>query len=132
MGMNAGVSTTPRANVMRPRRAVPSRAKSSNRMGVFLARIAREHEQRVAVAEKPVPLGNGVPVSGERLFEAREPGDKHEQRRLGQVEVRDERIDDPKPESGPDEQARLAREWRKRTALRSRLERAHGRGAGGN
>ncbi len=32
-GMNAGVSTVPRANVMRPRRAVPSVASRSNRIG---------------------------------------------------------------------------------------------------
>ena len=65
-------------------------------------------EHRVAVAEEPVALRHGHRVGPADALDPGERGDQHEQRRLRQVEVRDQRIDRLEAIAGRDEQPRLA------------------------
>src|SRR6185369_17894954 len=121
--MNTGVSTTPRRSVRRPRRARPSVARTWNVSINGLSRrrrgrpararssrrqpgLARE-QHRVAVAEEAVALGDGVSVERANALVAGERGDEHEQRALGQVEVREQQIDDAKGKARSDEEVRL-------------------------
>src|SRR5580700_7738056 len=98
--MNAGVSITPCPVSRRPRRASPLRARISKRgcMG-HRARLLRHCEHRIAVAEEPVPSQHGVRVSREHVLPPGEGAHEHKQRRLRQMKVREQGIDDSKVET---------------------------------
>ena len=89
------------------------------------------HEHGVAVGVEAVPAAHRVAVGGEHRFPAAEGGDEHEQRALGQVEVRQHRGDDPEAVAGEDQERGLAGAGIRFEDAR-RLEDAHGGGADGD
>src|SRR5512133_1020685 len=100
--MNTGVSTTPWARVRRPRRAAPEVPRRSNCM------VAPEDEHGVAIAEESVAVCKRARIGGADGGYAAEGRHQHEQRRLRQMEIGDEQIDDAEREAGGDEQVRVA------------------------
>src|SRR5690242_9144176 len=114
--MKAGVSTVPRVKVMRPRRAVPSVERSSNRIDFVIAAKAGIHvwgswrkskwvpafagttktgpdQHRIAVRKKAIALPHRVTIRREHRLAPRKRRDEHQQGRFRQMEVRDQRID---------------------------------------
>src|SRR5450631_2104183 len=98
-GMNAGVSTVPRPNSSRPRRAAPSRANKSNRMGI------RQQKHRVTVAEKSIPRLHRVGIGSQQGVAADKGRAQHEEGRLGQMKISHHGIHGSKRVSRPDENA---------------------------
>src|SRR5574337_1861341 len=92
-GMNTGVGMSPCGVWRMPARACPSVASSSNeKPGVGRStRMVEQH--RIAVAEEAIAGGDGVAIRGEHALGPRERAHEHEQRRFGQVEVRDQVAD---------------------------------------
>src|SRR4051812_13265721 len=103
--MKMGVCTTPWFSVRRPRRAWPSVARMSN---WSMSGVPALQQHGVAVAEEAVAAVNRVAVGGHDGLVAREGADQHQQRRLGQVEVGDEDVDDAEAKTGRDEDVGLA------------------------
>src|SRR5689334_1071064 len=63
-------------------------------------------QHRVAVAIEAVAFGDGRAVRREDMVAAGEGGDEHDQRRLGQMEVGHQSVDDAEVEAGIDEEIR--------------------------
>ena len=106
-GMKMGVSTTPRGNVRRPRRAPPSGAEQF-KLHSHELHDRRVQEHRVTITEETIALRNGVPIGAHDCIEAAERADQHQQGRFGQMKVGQQRIDDAEPIARRDEQSRLA------------------------
>ena len=93
-------------------------------LGVRLSVVCRSnfivsvYQHGVAVTEESVVVVNGVPVGGANIVHAAEGGNQHQQRRLGQVEVGQQHVDDAELESGCDEDIGLAGIGRQFTAAR--------------
>src|SRR3569832_2558609 len=88
-GMNTGVSMSPRGVCRMPARALPRVASSSNdQPGVGRSNFT-VHQHRIAVAEEPIALGDRVAICAEHALGAGERAHLHQQRRFGEVEVRD-------------------------------------------
>ena len=127
--MKAGVSTLPWGSVRRPSRAAPSlrehaqsaaaRRAHDRRPPRRLRVRARKHQHGIAVAEEAVALAHRVRVGREHQLAAGERRHQHQQRRLRQMEVGQQRIDHPEAIARADEQRRLARH-RPSTAASSR------------
>src|SRR6185437_14141874 len=148
-GMNAGVSTTPCAVAIRPRRAAPSRASRVKEKSLISSLPQRERgrsagivryelssrllwvkQARIAVGKKAIALRDGVGVGGLHALQPGEGGDEHEQGRARQVEVGQQQIDGAETVAGRDEQRRAAGKGRDAAALvGGALEEAHAGGA---
>src|SRR5262245_5689352 len=100
--MKAGVATSPCGVRRRPQRAPPSRASRAKEKAA--ATVGLEDQHRVAVAVEAVAAGERVLVGLEHGAPAGEGRDQEEQRRAGQVEVGEERIDDPEARTGPEQE----------------------------
>src|SRR5262245_59346138 len=124
--MNTGVSTAPCASSSRPARAAPSLCVTANRIAGFYLRAVDQH--RIAVAEEAIARADRMPVGGADLLHPCERRDEHEQRRLGEMEVRDEAIDDAKAIARRDEEIGLAAPGGDVAVARGRLERSQARG----
>jgi hypothetical protein len=57
-------------------------------------------QHAVSVTVKPIALSDGVPIRGQNPFTAGERADEHEQRRAGQMEIRQERVNNAEVDSG--------------------------------
>src|ERR1019366_502855 len=92
---------------------------------------ASRDEHRIAVAEESVARRDGLEVGAEDVLLPRECRDEHEERRAGEVEVRQERVDDVKCRAGYEEEIRLERPGGDSLAVCAGrgLERAYGRRA---
>src|SRR5690348_3991737 len=99
--MNAGVSMTPWAAVSRPSRAAPLRASTSKRGGMPRIAACGQNQHRISVAEKSIPRAYRMRIRREHPLASGEGAHEHEQRRLRQVEVRDEGLDDAEREARP-------------------------------
>src|SRR5688572_9141643 len=82
-----------------------------------------EDEHRIAERVEAVALLDRAPVETARLLDAHERHHECQQRRAGQVEVRQQGVDAAEFEGRRDEEARAAFE---RRAARQRLEHAYG------
>src|SRR5438874_12659807 len=121
--MKAGVSTRPCASSSTPRRAPPSRCVMVNFRG-----RSSFYEHRVAVGKEAIALLDRVTIRTQHRLTSRKGANQHEERRLRQVEVRQQTIDHAELETGIDEKLRLARA---RPARGGTLERAQGGRADG-
>ena len=75
-------------------------------MGLTFQVLFEEH--RVAVTEEAVALFDRMTVGGAHLVQPGESRHQHEQRRLGQVKIREEGVDYLKRIRGKDEDVRFA------------------------
>src|SRR5579862_67353 len=93
-----------------------------------------ENQHGVAVAIETIAPGNGLAVGGEHVLAAAEGCDEHDERRFGQVEVREQAAQYLEAETGVDEKASLTAAWTDPPAalLGCPLERAGGGGADGD
>ena len=62
------------------------------------------NQHAISVGVEAVALGDGVAVGAEDIFLSSQSADQHEERRLGQVEIGQERSDDPEFVAGIDEE----------------------------
>ena len=92
-----------------------------------------QDQHAIAVAVEAVLFADGLRVGAEDQFLAGERADHHEQRRTGQVEVREHRVDGLEPIGRMDEDRTppLPR-LDDATGVRAGLERAHARAADGD
>ena len=87
--------------------SVASRSKRSMR-SIVSARVSRDQQHRVAVAEEAVARVDRVAVQRHHVRVAGEGGDEHQQRAARQVEVGDQAVDDAELEARRDEDVGLA------------------------
>src|SRR5215831_11801960 len=115
-GMKAGVSTAPQRVCSLPRRA-PVRASwwmSSKRTNpkvseAFIGAPLIRDQHRVAVREEAVAELHGLGVSAEHPLPPEEGAHQDEKGRLGQVEIRQQRIDLVETKAGLNEKRRFPR-----------------------
>src|SRR5450432_3124760 len=89
-GMNTGVSISPRGVWRMPARAFPSVASSSNDQPGVGSLLITMHYHRVAIAEEAIARGDRVAVRGEHALGAGKRAHQHQQRRFGEMKVRDQ------------------------------------------
>src|SRR5439155_4837013 len=80
-------------------------------------------EHCIAVAEETVPLGDRMSISAANRFHSGERRHEHQQRRLRQMKIGEQAIDDAEAESGGDEEACLAGQGLHSASIGRRLER---------
>src|SRR5215472_1830509 len=135
-GMKAGVSTAPQRVCNRPRRA-PVRASwwmSSKRTNpevseAFIGAPLIRDEHRVAVRKEAVTEPHGFGVSGKHPLPPEEGAHQNEKGRLGEVEIRHQRVDLVEAKARPNEERRFPRACSEEAVfVGRRFERAdHGR-----
>src|SRR5437899_5919666 len=144
--MNTGVSTVPWGKVSAPDRAAPDRPSiqksNMNQRGTWkwergtescdsvprsAFRVPRsDDEHRIAITIEPIALPHRLPIGFHHPLRTAERTDQHEQRRAGQVKVRDQPVNDVEIEPRTNEQARLSRtRANPPSGNRCRLQRAH-------
>src|SRR5262245_20610857 len=115
--MNAGVSTIPRGNVSRPRRAAPSLDNRENFIGIgggcqplsltgHCSRITISllpfQEHRISIAEETVSLTDRMTIRVHHCIVTAESTYQHQQGGLGQMKVGQQRIDHFELKTGSD------------------------------